>query len=268
MANDRDELGAIARAFDALNTSLCGREALLHDAEQTIEHNEARYRDLFDANPHPMLVFDTESLDILAANDMAVTGYGFSRSQFLRMTVRHLLPEPVTEGATAVLERMALDDERPVETYHRRRDGSVFAAEVASHRIRFADRRAALVMVTDITLRKQVEAENRRRTESLESLYATARAHSESLSQDEVARLVVSSAVTRFGAVAAWLGRARDRWFHEARGRLPADRTRPADPIRGRPIRRIRPIRPIAPHLRGSANHLRSSRLRCIHALA
>ncbi|MBM3494538.1 MAG: hypothetical protein FJX72_09510, partial [Armatimonadetes bacterium] len=91
MANDRDELGAIARAFDALNTSLCGREALLHDAEQTIEHNEARYRDLFDANPHPMLVFDTESLDILAANDMAVTGYGFSRSQFLRMTVRHLL---------------------------------------------------------------------------------------------------------------------------------------------------------------------------------
>lgn len=203
----RDEVGDLARALEAKSAALATLEERLSDAEATIRQNEARYRDLFDANPHPMIVFDVETLEILAANDRAVTHYGFTRQQFLRMTVGHLIPEPMTGGATEALERMALDRERPVETLHRKRDGTVVAVEVASHRIRFAGRPAALAMCVDITLRKQVEAENRRRTEVLEALYATAREHAESLSLREVARSVVDAARNRFGSSAVWLAR-------------------------------------------------------------
>jgi PAS domain S-box-containing protein len=213
--NDRaaarhDELGILVHSYETLAASHQIQQSLLREAEQAVQHNEARYRALFDANPHPMIVFDTEGLEILAANDLAVTRYGFSRRQFLRMTVRHLFPEPSTQGVTAVLERMGLDEERPVETYHRRRDGTVVAVEVASHRITFEGKVAALAMMTDITLRKQVEAENMRRTEAVQALYDSAREQAQSLSLGEVAGQVARAAVQRFGASAAWLARTNE----------------------------------------------------------
>jgi PAS domain S-box-containing protein len=204
-----DELGSIARALEALAVAIETRDTVIRDAEYLVRHNEARYRELFDANPHPMLVYDRETLEILAANDAAVAQYGFSRHQFLRMTVRHLLADAVT-GTTGVLERMALNQMQPSEDVHRRRDGSLMAVQVTSHRIRFASRPAALAMLLDITLRKRIEADDRRHTTALEALYATAREHAESLSVREVARSVVASAIERFGALAVVLCRVRD----------------------------------------------------------
>ena len=45
--------------------------------------SEQQYRLLFDSNPHPMWVFDVETLAFLAVNDAAVRLYGFSRDEFL-----------------------------------------------------------------------------------------------------------------------------------------------------------------------------------------
>lgn len=49
---------------------------------------EERYRLLFEANPQPMWVFDRETLRFLAVNDAAVSHYGYSREEFLAMTVK------------------------------------------------------------------------------------------------------------------------------------------------------------------------------------
>jgi len=195
----------VCKEIDALEAALQTREAVLQHLEGALRSNEARYRDLFDHNPHPMLVFDLETLEILAANDAATRRYGFSRQQFLRMTVRHLLAGPVTTGVTAVLERMALDHEQPAEDVHRRRDGSVMDVEVASHRIHFAGRSAAVALLSDISVRKQAQAKAQRHLETLTALYETAREQAGSLSVAQVANVVVDAAVKRFGAGAALL---------------------------------------------------------------
>lgn len=200
------ELERVSKGLEVLDATIETRALLLRTLEETLRSNEARYRDLFERNPHPMVVFDTETLDILAANEAAVRQYGFTRQQFLRMTVRHIMAEPITAGVTAVLSRMALDQEQPAEVVHRRRDGSRMFVEVSSHRLKFAGRAAAVAMLMDITTRKEAEDKALRHMRTMEALYESARDQATSLSPAEVARVVVTSAVSRFGAGAAWLG--------------------------------------------------------------
>jgi PAS domain-containing protein len=48
---------------------------------------EVRYRELFESNPHSMWVYDKETLAFLAVNAAAVHHYGYTRDEFLRMTL-------------------------------------------------------------------------------------------------------------------------------------------------------------------------------------
>jgi len=46
-----------------------------------------QYRILFESNPQPMWVYDLGTLSFLAVNDAAVYHYGYSRDEFLSMTI-------------------------------------------------------------------------------------------------------------------------------------------------------------------------------------
>ena len=48
-----------------------------------LAQSEEQYRLLFEGNPHPMWVYDVETLAFLAVNDAAVESYGYSRDEFL-----------------------------------------------------------------------------------------------------------------------------------------------------------------------------------------
>ncbi|MER3424914.1 MAG: hypothetical protein C4293_18530, partial [Nitrospiraceae bacterium] len=50
------------------------------------------YRLLFQRNPHPMWILDQETLAFLAVNDAAVHHYGYSRDEFLAMTIADIQP--------------------------------------------------------------------------------------------------------------------------------------------------------------------------------
>jgi PAS domain-containing protein len=46
-------------------------------------HGEPDYRRLFDLNPHPMWIFDVQTLEFLDVNEAASRHYGYSRHEFL-----------------------------------------------------------------------------------------------------------------------------------------------------------------------------------------
>jgi CheY-like chemotaxis protein len=63
-----------------------------NQAEKELREPETQYRLLFNANPHPMWVFDSVTLRFLAANHAAIHHYGCSLGEFLSMTAKDIHP--------------------------------------------------------------------------------------------------------------------------------------------------------------------------------
>jgi len=118
------------------------------------------YRLLFDSNPHPMWVFDAETLAFLAVNDAAIRLYGFSRDEFLGMTIKDIRP---LEEVPALLEYLTTIPDSPslpaTQVKHRKKDGSLLEVAGSSNPIQFRGKRARLVMATDVSEKKRLEAQ-------------------------------------------------------------------------------------------------------------
>ncbi|MHB8835637.1 MAG: PAS domain-containing sensor histidine kinase [Candidatus Methylomirabilia bacterium] len=114
-------------------------------------------RELFENNPLPMWVFDLETLAFLAVNSAAVRHYGFSRREFLAMTIKEIRPP---EEIPALLEKMSQPNAGYDEAgtwRHRQKDGTIIDVEISTHTIRFGGRKARLVLANDVTERKRLE---------------------------------------------------------------------------------------------------------------
>ncbi len=129
--------------------------------------DDAVYRLLFERNPQPMWVYDRETLAFLAVNDAAVRHYGFTRAEFLSMTIRDIrLPEEAERVERAVATAKSGPMSHGV-WQHRRKDGTLIYAEISGDEIDFLGRPARITLAQDITARRQAEAETRRLGERL-----------------------------------------------------------------------------------------------------
>jgi two-component system cell cycle sensor histidine kinase/response regulator CckA len=125
--------------------------------EQSLRESEERYRLLFESNPQPMWVYDIETLAFLAVNEAALFHYGYSRAEFLSMTIKDIRS---AEDVPALLEsvaRMKPGLELAGAWKHRKKDGTIIDVEIVSHELMFAGRNAKLVLANDITERKRAE---------------------------------------------------------------------------------------------------------------
>jgi two-component system, cell cycle sensor histidine kinase and response regulator CckA len=121
------------------------------------EANE-RYGMLFGNNPQPMWVFDVETLAFLDVNDAAVRHYGYSREEFLSMTILDILPPEDAPGIHHGLERTGTSRGDVALIQHQRKDGSIVDMELVSREMERDGRRARLVLGTDITERTRTRA--------------------------------------------------------------------------------------------------------------
>ncbi|MBP3956743.1 PAS domain S-box protein [Gemmata sp. G18] len=152
----RDEEGRVAGAVLVFR-DITERQR----AEAQMRDSEERYRHLFEANPHPMWVFDRETLRFLAVNDAAVAKYGYDRDEFLGLTIKDIRPR---EDVPALLASLAADtsglDEAGVWR-HRLRHGRVIRVRIVSHTLTFAGRPAEVVLAQDVTDQLRAEEELR-----------------------------------------------------------------------------------------------------------
>ena len=136
-------------------------------AEQALRESESRYRTLFESNPHPMWVFDRETMRFLTVNDAAVAHYGYSREEFLSMTIADIRPrEDVTALRKAVEELDPLSMSRGWR--HRLKDGRLIWVEISSHMLEYDGRSARMVLAHDITQLLEAQEALEESNESLE----------------------------------------------------------------------------------------------------
>jgi two-component system, cell cycle sensor histidine kinase and response regulator CckA len=116
---------------------------------------DAVFRLFFQANPLPMWIFDNKSLFILDVNDAAIMKYGWSREEFLAMTIEDLRP---SEDIIDLREyrKNVLNDPSPGpnKTFHWRhctKSGTIIRVESTWLELPYAGRTAVLVMSMDRT---------------------------------------------------------------------------------------------------------------------
>lgn len=147
------KLGAVVIMRDI--TSMLARE-------KTLQESEALYREMFDANPNPMWVIDAENQHFLAVNDAAVNHYGWSREEFSAMTLNDI--RPADNPYSFSQPHASLKDNGliyPLDSCHYKKDRTLIDVETTSNPLIFAGRHARLVLVNDVTDRKQAEIEIR-----------------------------------------------------------------------------------------------------------
>jgi PAS domain S-box-containing protein len=133
-----------------------------------LRQRESSFRLMFESNPIPMWVNDRDNLYFLDVNAAAIAHYGYSREQFLAMTVLDIrAPEDWAELRAAVAER---DNAVGRIRQHIKADGTKIEVSVYTRSLAFSGRDAVLVAAIDVTARKLVEDELRRTREFLHTV--------------------------------------------------------------------------------------------------
>ncbi|MEX2217811.1 MAG: PAS domain S-box protein [Phycisphaerales bacterium] len=122
-------------------------------ARDALEESESRYRQLFKLSPEPMWVYETQTRRFLAVNEAALAHYGYSRDEFLRMTVDDLRAPGEPRPSPAALNGAPAS----ASVRHRRKDGTTIDAETVGQNMPFIGPSARLVAARDVTEQRCAE---------------------------------------------------------------------------------------------------------------
>ena len=132
-----------------------------HEDITEVRHRETSFRFLFENNPVAMWLYDFDSLRILAVNAAAVAQYGYSREQFLTMTVLDVRPADERDKLLRFLHATGGEHDGEHVGRHQKADGSIIDVGIHARPINYEGRRAFLVAIHDITDRKRAEEQLR-----------------------------------------------------------------------------------------------------------
>lgn len=135
-------------------------------ADDQLKKSEQDHRLLFNQNPHPMLIFATDSLQILAVNDTTADKYGYTKEELQQMTIKDLQP---VEEIPHLMKK--LNNDREVSrAIHQLKDGNLINVDVTTRNITYDNQMARLVLIQDITARLEAEQELRMTYSRLQAL--------------------------------------------------------------------------------------------------
>jgi PAS domain S-box-containing protein len=172
-------LGARLRSFRRLEELRAQNEDRLtrdvteaRGLAESMRLSEESHRLLFEQSPLPMWVVERETLQFLAVNDAAVSQYGYSRAEFLELTLRDVHPPEEVPKLLADLASDAAEQGTPLTTRHRKKDGTLMDVEVIAHDIAFGEWSALLAVLTDVTERRRAAEERERMIDELKEALA------------------------------------------------------------------------------------------------
>lgn len=131
-----------------------------------LEESERNYSSLFQLSPLPMWVFDIQTLRFLDVNQAAIESYGYSKEEFLTMTIKDIRPAGDLSLLLQVLEHPIIPHEtiRRGIFNHLKKNGDVIQVDIQSNLIQYKGKSAKVIIANDMTQRftyiKAIEEQN------------------------------------------------------------------------------------------------------------
>lgn len=127
------------------------------EAQKRIADAERQFRLIFNENPLPFWVFEVATLRFLEVNSAAVRQYGYSRDEFLSMSILDVRPPEDKDKLLADLATGREGFHLPQVWTHRRKDGSLFEVKIHSANLVFGGKPARLILAEDISANIEYE---------------------------------------------------------------------------------------------------------------
>lgn len=125
--------------------------------DEELKKSEERYRTMFDNIPLPTMVYDLNTLSIVDINEAATKHYGYTRNEFLNMTIKDLRPP---EDLYIFMKYLTKPDPSQVRGLWRyiKKNDAIVQVEITSRIMQFPGKRYCIDVVDDVTEEKKVEA--------------------------------------------------------------------------------------------------------------
>lgn len=127
-------------------------------AHQALQQSETRFRLFFNSIPLPLLVIDEKTFRILDVNPAACRLYGYTRDEFLALSIIHLIPPGGMAHNPRHRSQILGGTTNSIVTTQMLKDGSLIQANVTSFSFSLEGRRANLSIVQDVTEQNRLQA--------------------------------------------------------------------------------------------------------------
>jgi len=127
-------------------------------AEKVLIESEEKYRVLYESNQMPISIFDLKTLSFLSVNNAFIKKYGYTREEFLNMTILDIRPDSEIEK---VKQSVKIVDQGLVNAgifIHKKKNGEIIQVEIIRNDLVFNGKNAKIVFTNDVT--DKIKAEN------------------------------------------------------------------------------------------------------------
>ncbi|SDK01599.1 PAS domain S-box-containing protein [Pedobacter sp. ok626] len=120
--------------------------------EEQLQREKEKYLELFNLSPLPQWVFDMETLQFLDVNNAAVKHYGYSKDEFLEMTIKDIRPATDVKELDEILKETFQAGIFPARMVrHQKKSGELMHVCIEANAVTFEGKAAMLVLAIDYT---------------------------------------------------------------------------------------------------------------------
>ncbi len=142
--------GGIFRGYRGTGTDITE----LVETTRAFKESEEKYRKIFEAETTAITVFEADTLRYIDANEAALKLYGYTRDEFIGLTVTESSAEP--EATRDTIKKIINGKISHIpRRLKRRKDGSVFPAELTSSVFNFKDKKIVCCVARDLSTEEQ-----------------------------------------------------------------------------------------------------------------